>query len=74
MDLMKSLLEAKAKQCAEFRSFLLENSGKVFAEATPSKLWSAGLSPFLTENTAPEFWLGRNLLGAVLGERSTPVF
>ena len=65
---MKSLLEAKAKQCTEFRSFLLENSGKVFAEATPSKLWATGLSPFLIENTTPEFWLGRNLLGALLGE------
>ena len=68
VDLMKSLLEAKAKQCTEFKSCLLENSGKVFAEATPSKLWATGMSPFLTENTAPEFWLGRNLLGALLGE------
>ena len=68
VDLMKSLLEAKAEQCTEFKSCLLENSGKVFAEATPSKLWATGMSPFLTENTAPEFWLGRNLLGALLGE------
>ena len=68
MDLMKSLLDAKANQCTEFRSCLLDNSGKVFAEATPSKLWATGLSPFMTENTAPEFWLGHNLLGALLGE------
>ena len=68
VDLMKCLLDGKANQCTKFRSCLLDNSGKMFAEATPSKLWATGLTPFMTENTAPEFWLRRNLLGALLGE------
>lgn len=68
IDLMKDLLVAKAHQCQEFRICLVENCGKVFVEATPSKLWGSGLSPYVTEHASPEFWPGRNMLGALLHE------
>ena len=38
----------------------------ILAEATPSKLWATGMSPFVTEHTAPKFWPGKNLLGSML--------
>ena len=68
VSIMKSLLKAKAKQCPEFCKCLTDNKDKVLAEATPSRLWGTGLSPFVTENTSPDFWPGKNLLGALLLE------
>ena len=65
-DFFKTLLIAKAEQCSEFRQCLIENRDMVIAEATPNKLWASGLSPYLTERTAPNFWPGRNLLGDLL--------
>ena len=57
---------AKAEQCPEFRQCLIDNRDMVIAEATPNKLWASGLSPCITERTAPNFWPGRNLLGDLL--------
>ena len=65
-DFLKSLLIAKAEQCSEFRQCLIENRDMVIAEAMPNKLWASGLSPYLTERTAPNFWPGHNLLGDLL--------
>ena len=53
IDVMKFLLQAKAKQCTQFRNCLIENKGKTLAETTPSKLWASGLSPFVTEHSSP---------------------
>ena len=65
---MQYLLEEKAQQCTRFRQCLVENKDFILAEATPSKLWATGLSPFVTEHTAPTFWPGKNLLGSMLTE------
>ena len=69
-QVMVHLLNAKLDQCPEFRQCLIDNAGLVFAEATPSKIWGTGLSPYITECTSAEYWLGRNLLGALLTEMS----
>ena len=69
-QVMVHLLNAKLDQCPEFRQCLIDNAGLVFAEATPSKIWGTGLSPYITERTSAEYWLGRNLLGALLTEMS----
>ena len=65
---MKHLLQAKYKQCEQLRTCLIENQGKTLAEATPSRLWGTGFSPFLTEHSSPSFWLGQNMLGVLLTE------
>ena len=66
ISVMKDLLLVKAQQCEQFRACLLENKDTLLAEATPSKLWASGLSPYVTENCAPSFWPGQNMLGALL--------
>ena len=67
-DVMKYLIRQKFEQCEEFRALLSENKGKTLAEATGSRLWGTGMSPFLSQNTAPDYWPGKNLLGAILTE------
>jgi len=67
-DVMRELLQEKSKQCEAFRNCLIENEGKVLAEATGNKLWATGLSPYITSKTAPDYWPGKNLLGALLME------
>ena len=67
---MRNLLQAKLEQCQEFRSLLIEYADVTLAEATPSRLWATGLSPYMTEHTAPNFWPGNNLLGVMLKELS----
>ena len=69
-DVMRNLLQAKLEQCQEFRSLLIEYADVTLAEATPSRLWATGLSPYMTEHTAPNFWPGNNLLGVMLKELS----
>ena len=68
---MNNLLEAKAEQCPEFRQCLLENATKILAEANRSKFWATGMSTYLTEHTDPDFWPGRNQLGALLMNLAT---
>ena len=68
IEAMKHLLQAKYEQCEQFRTCLIENQGKTLAEATPSRLWGTGFSPFLTEHSSPSFWLGQNMLGVLLTE------
>ena len=65
-QIMTDLLKAKSEQCQQFRDALIESKEKILAEATPSKLWATGLSPFITHNCSPSYWLGQNLLGAML--------
>ena len=67
-DTMEYLLQQKFQQCTRFKNCLNENKGKIFAEATASRIWGTGLSPFITTNTAPSFWPGKNMLGAMLQE------
>ena len=63
---MQYLLEVKAQQRVRFRQCLEENRDYILAEASPSKLWAPGMSPFVTEHTAPKFWPGKNVLGSML--------
>ena len=70
LDVMKHILEVKFQQCEQFKECLLENHDNVLAEATPSLKWATGMSPWVTEHTAPEYWPGRNLLGALLSDLS----
>ena len=69
-DVMRNLLQAKFEQCQEFRSLLTEYADVTLAEATPSRFLATGLSPYMTEHTAPNFWSGNNLLGVMLKELS----
>ena len=69
-DVMVHLLNAKLEQCPEFRQCLIDSAGLVIAEATPSRIWGTGLSPYVTKHTSAEYWLGSNLLGAILTEMS----
>ena len=70
LDIMEHLLTTKADQCEQFQQCLIENQGKILAEATPSKLWGTGVSAFVTQQTSPNYWPGRNMLGAILMELS----
>ena len=65
---MKDLLEIKATQCLPLHDCLVEHKDHILAEATPSKFWASGLSPFVTENCSPDFWPGQNMLGVLLME------
>ena len=67
---MERLLQAKLKQCPAFKQCLIESTGMVIAEATNSKIWATGMTPYVTERTSKEYWPGRNLLGAMLTEMS----
>jgi len=74
MHLMKGILEEKVEQCVEFKNCLEEYKTQILAAATPSRIWGSGLSPFVTENTAPQFWPGRNMLGAYMMELAAECF
>jgi ribA/ribD-fused uncharacterized protein len=66
IELMEKLLHAKGAQCPQFQQTLLEYQDSTLADASPSLIWGTGLSPFVTEYTSPEYWPGKNSLGALL--------
>jgi ribA/ribD-fused uncharacterized protein len=72
-QLMKELLLEKAKSSEAFRTSLLTNKDKILADCSYNKLWGSGISKWLTEATKPEFWPGRNILGALLMDISETV-
>ena len=67
-ECIRAMLVEKFKQVTEFREQVCkpENKGKLFAEATKSIRWGSGLLPFVTANTSPNTWPGRNLLGKMI--------
>ena len=67
-SIMKELLHAKAKAVPEFGNALKETAGFILAEATSDQIWGTGLPPDLTKVTKPEYWPGKNILGALLME------
>ena len=67
-DVRKYLIRQKFEQCKNFRAWLLENKGKSLAEGTGSRLWGTGISTFLSQNTGPDYWPGKNLFCAILTE------
>ena len=74
VEVMQYLLESKAEQCLEFKNCLLENKGKILAEATMSMIWGTGLSPYVSTHTAPYYWPGKNQLGALLIDLTQKLF
>ena len=74
IDCMKHLLQQKVEQCEQFRECLLENRGKILAEAGTHKLWSSGFGPYITMNCSQEYWPGQNMLGALLIEVTEELF
>ncbi len=66
--LIRNMLYEKFKQVQAFRQCLIDNRDKQFAEAGRNLRWATGLSPYVSEKTAPEFWPGLNYLGALLTE------
>ena len=71
VDVMRTLLQQKAKTCMQFRNKLLLNKDKILAESTINKRWGTGLPKFITEVTEPTLWPGTNLLGKLLMELTT---
>ena len=64
---MREILHAKADSCEEFKSVLLDSSGKRLVEAvTVDTFWSSGLPPYLAASTHPQCFPGSNQLGIVL--------
>ena len=68
IDVMKTILEAKADQCTQFHDCLIENQERLLVEANPGTFWASGLSLYVTENCSPRFWPGQNMLGVLLTE------
>ena len=68
IDVMKTLLAAKADQCIQFHDCLIEHKEKLLAEANPGTFWASGLSSYVTEHCSPQFWPGQNMLGVLLTE------
>ena len=52
IEVMEKLLQAKLKQCPTFKQCLIESTGMVIAEATNSKIWATGMTPYVTERTS----------------------
>ena len=65
---ISEILHEKARTCAPFRRCLIENKEKILAECTSNRKWASGLPKHITEITKPNFFPGRNLLGALLME------
>lgn len=63
---MQELINIKSEQVPEFRDALLESDGNYLAESTSDRFWASGLSPDITEKTAPGSWPGLNTLGKIL--------
>ena len=68
IDMMKTILEAKADQCTQFHDCLIENQERLLVEANPGTFWASGLSLYVTQNCSPRFWPGQNMLGVLLTE------
>lgn len=66
VDTMKQILEARANQCTDFVSALLESGDKLIVEATTDTFWACGLGPNLAKTTKPSFHPGHNMLGGLL--------
>ncbi len=66
VHIMSDLLKLKLEHCEPFRVCLLENKGSILADATTNKLWGTGMTPFVSANTSPQYWPGKNVLGSIL--------
>ena len=64
VDIMKELLQLKAEQCSEYKTALIENK-KILAAAIRDPFWGTALPHKQTESTKPDYWPGKNMLGAL---------
>ena len=62
---MMNLLREKAQTCVDVRNTMLESDDGILAEATYNTFWGTGLSSEMTKVTLPQYWPGRNVLGAM---------
>lgn len=67
-NVMMDILTAKYQQCPEFQEALKASGDRIILQATRDKFWGTGLSPEISKHTTPEFWPGKNMLGAMLAE------
>ena len=56
----------RLQQCPEFRQCLIESTGMVIAEATQSKIWATGMTPYVTERTSQTYWPGRGNVSRIV--------
>ena len=62
VDMMRSIIKAKAEQVDEYRRDLLTSGKNIIAEAVPGEFfWSCGLSKESIKQ--PEDWPGKNMMG-----------
>lgn len=73
-DIMREIIEVKAKTVPEFVTCLRETAAYTLAEATSDLFWGTGLNPELTEVTKPEYWAGKNILGAIIMDVRERIF
>lgn len=67
LELMETVLDAKAKQVPEFREELRQSQSNRLVEAvTGDYFWSSGLNKEETLNTKVKFWPGENQMGSLL--------
>ena len=68
LNVMKTVLCAKANSSPSFVQYLLKTGDKFLAEATRDTFWGAGLSPHMCRTTDPSHYPGSNHLGMLLME------
>lgn len=65
VDVMRSILEAKAMQCDEYRDKLLSTSGIIAESSVHDLFWSTGIAPEDFINKPDVQWPGANVMGAL---------
>ena len=64
---MREILHTKADFCEEFKSVLLDTTGRRLVEAVPGDdFWSSGLPPYLAASTNSQYFPVCNQVGVVL--------
>ena len=66
IEIMESILKAKAESYPLFKSALLESGDSLLVEATSDRFWGCGMSPSNVKNTQKNFFKGENKLGELL--------
>ncbi len=68
IELMRYIIDEKAKQCEAYRDALVGTGDKIIAAAIPDLFWGTGLDPSQSAATLPKYWPGHNMLGAIMME------
>ncbi len=68
-EVMRDVLAAKAQHVPEFKETLVQSKDKTLVETVRNETyWASGLDSQDTLHTKPQFWMGKNRLGALLSE------